>query len=265
MPGVPIIINGGIASLDEARAHLDRVDGVMLGRAAYQEPWRLLTVDPELFGEAAPQATMKDVFEAMTPYIEDQLARGTRLHSIDEAFRRRVSWRAGRARVPPPSRRERRQAGRRRERSARRDRAGRGACGGPDRRVTRERFQAKACPGFDPGWRPVRVKKTRQIKNPEPRFDSIETGKGSRDSRAASACRRALPSSPAGPESSCRAGWFSFVRAAPPAPAPSARPACRWRDGRASAAPPWCARRRFRRRRHIRAVPAAVRRPLAVS
>src|SRR5216683_3534897 len=39
-----------------------------------------------------------------------------------------------------------------------------------------ERFQAKACPGLDPGWRPVRVKKTRQVKNPEPRFDSIETG-----------------------------------------------------------------------------------------
>jgi hypothetical protein len=39
-----------------------------------------------------------------------------------------------------------------------------------------ERFQAKACPGLDPGWRPVRVKKTRQIKNPEPCFDSIEQG-----------------------------------------------------------------------------------------
>jgi hypothetical protein len=41
--------------------------------------------------------------------------------------------------------------------------------------VVLERFQAKACPGLDPGWRPVRVKKTRQIKNPEPRFDLIET------------------------------------------------------------------------------------------
>ena len=42
-----------------------------------------------------------------------------------------------------------------------------------------ERFQAKACPGLDPGWRPVRVKKTRQTKNLEPRFDSIETEKAS--------------------------------------------------------------------------------------
>jgi len=59
---------------------------VMLGRAAYQEPWRLLSVDPELFGEAAPHATMKDVFEAMTPYIEAELALGTRLHSIVRHF-----------------------------------------------------------------------------------------------------------------------------------------------------------------------------------
>jgi tRNA-dihydrouridine synthase A len=86
LPDVPIIINGGIASLAEAREHLGFVDGVMLGRAAYQEPWRLLAADPELFGEAAPHATMKDVFEAMTPYIEAELAAGTRLHSIVRHF-----------------------------------------------------------------------------------------------------------------------------------------------------------------------------------
>jgi tRNA-dihydrouridine synthase A len=86
MPDVPIIINGGIASLGEAKRHLVHVDGVMLGRAAYQEPWRLLAADPELFGEAAPHATMKDVFEAMMPYIDDQLAHGTRLHSVTRHF-----------------------------------------------------------------------------------------------------------------------------------------------------------------------------------
>jgi tRNA-dihydrouridine synthase A len=86
LPDVPIIINGGIGSIAEARAHLDHVDGVMLGRAAYQEPWRLLTVDTELFGEAAPHATMKEVFTAMLPYIEDQLAQGTRLHSMTRHF-----------------------------------------------------------------------------------------------------------------------------------------------------------------------------------
>jgi tRNA-dihydrouridine synthase A len=86
MPRVPIIINGGIASLDEAKRHLAHVDGVMLGRAAYQEPWRLLSVDPDLFGEAAPHATMQDAFEAMIPYIEGELARGARLHAITRHF-----------------------------------------------------------------------------------------------------------------------------------------------------------------------------------
>ncbi len=86
MANVPIIINGGITGLAEAKQHLAHVDGVMLGRAAYQEPWRLLAVDPELFGEVVPYATMKDVFEAMMPYIEDELAQGTRLHSITRHF-----------------------------------------------------------------------------------------------------------------------------------------------------------------------------------
>jgi tRNA-dihydrouridine synthase A len=86
MPEVPMSINGGIKTIADAAAHLDRMDGVMLGRAAYQEPWRLLTVDPELFGEPAPCATMKDVFEAMMPYIADQLSQGTRLHSIVRHF-----------------------------------------------------------------------------------------------------------------------------------------------------------------------------------
>jgi tRNA-dihydrouridine synthase A len=85
-PDVPIIINGGIAGLTEAKAHLAYVDGVMLGRAAYQEPWRLLAADPEIFGEASPHATMKDVFEAMMPYIERELARGTRLHAMTRHF-----------------------------------------------------------------------------------------------------------------------------------------------------------------------------------
>jgi tRNA-dihydrouridine synthase A len=86
MPEVPIIINGGIAGIAEAREHLDHVDGVMLGRAAYHDPWRLLAVDSELFGETPPHAAMKDVFEAMVPYIESQLAQGVRLHSITRHF-----------------------------------------------------------------------------------------------------------------------------------------------------------------------------------
>ncbi|MES2197821.1 MAG: tRNA dihydrouridine(20/20a) synthase DusA [Pseudomonadota bacterium] len=86
MPGLPVIINGGIADLAAAKTHLAHVDGVMLGRAAYHDPWRLLATDPELFGEPAPYNAMKDVFEAMVPYIEDQLAQGTRLHSMTRHF-----------------------------------------------------------------------------------------------------------------------------------------------------------------------------------
>jgi tRNA-dihydrouridine synthase A len=86
LPDVPVIINGGIGSIAEAKQHLAHVDGVMLGRAAYQEPWRLLDVDPDLFGEAAPHTTMKAVFEAMLPYIEEQLGHGTRLHAMTRHF-----------------------------------------------------------------------------------------------------------------------------------------------------------------------------------
>jgi tRNA-dihydrouridine synthase A len=82
LPHVPIIINGGITSIEAAKPHLAHVDGMMLGRAAYQEPWRLLAVDPELFGAAPPHATMKDALAALEPYIARELAQGTRLHAI---------------------------------------------------------------------------------------------------------------------------------------------------------------------------------------
>jgi tRNA-dihydrouridine synthase A len=81
-PDVPIVINGGIASLDEARTHLDHVDGVMLGRAAYQSPEILLDVDSRFFGEDAPADDAFDVVERLLPYIEARLAEGTRLNQI---------------------------------------------------------------------------------------------------------------------------------------------------------------------------------------
>jgi tRNA-dihydrouridine synthase A len=81
-PDLPIIINGGIATVEQAQEQLAHVDGVMMGRAAYQEPWRLLGVDPLLFGEAAPCATTQDVARALMPYIEQEMAKGVRLNSI---------------------------------------------------------------------------------------------------------------------------------------------------------------------------------------
>ena len=53
-----------------------------MGRAAYKEPWKLLNVDPLLFRHPAPYSSPRAALEALIPYIERELARGTRLHSI---------------------------------------------------------------------------------------------------------------------------------------------------------------------------------------
>jgi tRNA-dihydrouridine synthase A len=81
-PDLPIVINGGIGSLDEALIHLSHVDGVMMGRAAYQEPWRLRDADPLIFGEPAPFTSIKAALEAFIPYIDRELADGARLHAM---------------------------------------------------------------------------------------------------------------------------------------------------------------------------------------
>jgi len=81
-PEMIIVLNGGIRGIEDALAHLAHVDGVMMGRAAYQEPWRLRTVDPVLFGETARFASAKEAAAALAPYIEREIAAGTRLHSI---------------------------------------------------------------------------------------------------------------------------------------------------------------------------------------
>jgi tRNA-dihydrouridine synthase A len=81
-PELDVSINGGIASIEDSVRHLEQVDGVMMGRAAYKEPWRLLAVDPALFGVAAPFGTPKEAALAMIPYVEREMARGIRLHGI---------------------------------------------------------------------------------------------------------------------------------------------------------------------------------------
>src|SRR6202040_3584136 len=81
-PRLTIVLNGGIAGVAEVRAHLDRVDGVMMGRAAYQQRWRLLTVDPSVFGDAPPLTSPHAAAAALIPYIERELADGVRLHAI---------------------------------------------------------------------------------------------------------------------------------------------------------------------------------------
>jgi tRNA-dihydrouridine synthase A len=81
-PDFQIIINGGIGGVEAAEAHLNHVDGVMMGRAAYQEPWRLLAVDQQIYGQSPQFALGKDAALAMVPYIEREIAHGVRLHAI---------------------------------------------------------------------------------------------------------------------------------------------------------------------------------------
>jgi tRNA-dihydrouridine synthase A len=81
-PDLEIIVNGGIGSLDEARGHLASVDGVMLGRAAYADPYLLAEVDGALFGAVEAPPTRLDVLDAFRPYVEAELARGARLNQM---------------------------------------------------------------------------------------------------------------------------------------------------------------------------------------
>ncbi len=77
-----ISINGGIRTIEEAEDHLGHLDGVMLGRAAYQNPELLLQVDPRLFGTPARVPDSFEAVERFMPYLESQLAKGVRLHDM---------------------------------------------------------------------------------------------------------------------------------------------------------------------------------------
>jgi tRNA-dihydrouridine synthase A len=83
-PDLTVVINGGIASLDDAEAHLARVDGVMLGRAAYHAPGLLGEADRRVFGEAsaAGDVTPDAAVAAYLPYVRAELARGTHLAAM---------------------------------------------------------------------------------------------------------------------------------------------------------------------------------------
>jgi tRNA-dihydrouridine synthase A len=81
-PHLTISMNGGIGSLDEAVKHLEHVDGVMLGRAAYHTPYLLAQVDQRIFGDISAPVERREVIERLMPYIEAHLAAGGKMHSI---------------------------------------------------------------------------------------------------------------------------------------------------------------------------------------
>ena len=107
-PQLTVVINGGIATLAEVREHLRHVDGAMLGRTAYHEPYRLAEIEHALHGTPLPERD--EVLRRLRPYVEAHLARGDRLQHIARhilglyqglpgarAFRRVLSEQAHRA------------------------------------------------------------------------------------------------------------------------------------------------------------------------
>ena len=81
-PGLTIVVNGGLTSLEEASDQLRHVDGVMLGRAAYQDPYILAGVDRDFFGAIGPIPSREDVLEELATYAAAHMARGGRLNNI---------------------------------------------------------------------------------------------------------------------------------------------------------------------------------------
>lgn len=81
-PDLEIIINGGIDNLDQAQSQLKHVDGVMMGRAAYKNPWQLAQVDERIFNSHPFTLDRRQVLESYYPYIESELKAGTKLSAI---------------------------------------------------------------------------------------------------------------------------------------------------------------------------------------
>ncbi len=107
-PELVVETNGGILTLAQAREHLVHVDAVMIGRAAWDDPYLFATADAELFGDPRPVPTRLEVAQAMLPYVADWTARGLKLITVARpmltlfngqpgarAFRRHLSEHAG--------------------------------------------------------------------------------------------------------------------------------------------------------------------------
>ncbi len=81
-PQLEIIINGGIKTIATSSEHLQFVDGVMLGREVYHNPYLMTQVDAEIYNDKQPIATRKQILQQYFPYIEQQLGRGVRLKQL---------------------------------------------------------------------------------------------------------------------------------------------------------------------------------------
>ncbi len=81
-PQLTVVINGGITDLDSCEPHLRQLDGVMLGRSAYHNPWLLAEVDQRLFNAESSELTRDEIVEQLIPYIERHIAAGGTLHHV---------------------------------------------------------------------------------------------------------------------------------------------------------------------------------------
>lgn len=81
-PELEIVLNGGILTLDQVRAELAAFDGVMIGRAAYRDPFLLARADQDIFGLSAPPITRQAAIDRWFPYVERELQAGTSLHQM---------------------------------------------------------------------------------------------------------------------------------------------------------------------------------------
>jgi tRNA-dihydrouridine synthase A len=81
-PDLFIEINGGITTIEQTQTHLQSVDGVMIGRAAYDRPYLFATVDRDIFGENVTPKSRQEIIAGMLPYIDCWISKGTRLNSI---------------------------------------------------------------------------------------------------------------------------------------------------------------------------------------
>ena len=81
-PHLSIEINGGFVSLEQAQAQLQVVDAVMIGRAAYDNPYLLAFADSQIYGEDTPPPSRHQIVTAMLPYIDTWVSKGWKLNSI---------------------------------------------------------------------------------------------------------------------------------------------------------------------------------------
>jgi tRNA-dihydrouridine synthase A len=81
-PSLTFVINGGITSLDQAEQQLSQVDGVMIGREAYHNPWILAEADRRIFGDRVPSPERQEIIQRLLPFVDSALSEGVPLNRI---------------------------------------------------------------------------------------------------------------------------------------------------------------------------------------